>query len=969
MSSEIQPLLWRQLVGAGDAATETLLIGYAEATLMGVGGQGPTVGQEVHVEVGTSARNLTIHADTLFLQPGAKLAWPGLDVTIVARRIAMASDGANAGPAVLSVSGTEGAQASPPTPPTPPKPAPPPKAGSAWSGYGEPGANATVVPANGVGGASGGSGGKAGRLTLVAYEIDPGCHLLLQANGGNGQPGLPGQNGQDGQDGGAGGDGKLEGNGKFGFHQEAGGTGGHGGNGGHGGGGGAGGNGGAGGTVVVKTCLPTTAMLKLDAVPGTPGANASIGTGGAAGNGGRPGSGPGGGWGAPGQRGGDGTPPSVVPTHGGPGNTAQAAITTNDLLQAMSAEQVVMVLNRLRFNYLTKATLSNLSDADTNVSWPTDINQSVTWLRTMLGAGTPASDDTWGIAQVLLSDLEHKMANRLDYYGNYFNRVPVLNPDISQLAASLDTLAGTETWYLELTAAVANYEANQVTVQDHFLDLKKRTSEDDTTLEDETRALAAAAKDIATASDGVLAAKTALDTRFRDELEKIAMEMHFSLDGLLGSLGSVLMFAGPEFSLATAAGKAYAAGAGLSLASQFDPSTVDAGGQTIPKAYLLQQVKNVEADADALSQAWSTSNGGFLTPNGDNTLLLGKQQEFDKFFTTYMPEDTDIRAAMDAYIAAAQVQNRAVLRYNEEVGKWLAALADKKQAENAEARLGANLEKLDSPGLLQLAQVATHAYARQLEQALESLYVAGRAYSCLALTPCNALNDLASLSGLSELDAQAVKAAFASLQAGLEAFRTGLATNQPSSMSLTISIDEGAGKAVLDAFRKNRQVTLVLDPTPALMAAFKVNGPLDKMRDIRVTDVAAHVTGVPVDVKVLANVSTGGACMVQPSDSSHANVWFDVPEVARVNVFHANPDGTFVDDSRAAMIPNTEMTWGGGDEMRVSVPLLGLYAAWVVSVPDAVPSIDLGKASAISLIFDLTFRAQTATATGGPGAS
>jgi hypothetical protein len=202
-------LLWSQTVsstGANNAktTTHTLLIGYESATLVGVNHgandqrDDSVVGQRVNVNMGGDACDETvIYADTLYLQSGALYEFPGKHVTIVARRLGMAS--AAPAPATISARGID-AQA--PTPPTAPaRPAMP----KATRGGDHQNGHAGVPGQNGDPGIPGLAGNAAGNVTIRVFETLPNLRLVIDAQGGAGSAGNPGQFGQDGQWGGDGG--------------------------------------------------------------------------------------------------------------------------------------------------------------------------------------------------------------------------------------------------------------------------------------------------------------------------------------------------------------------------------------------------------------------------------------------------------------------------------------------------------------------------------------------------------------------------------------------------------------------------------------------------------------------------------------------------------------------------------------------------------------------------------------------
>lgn len=187
-----------------------MAIGYHEATLAGVGGDGTVIGQEVHVDLGkTGAKNVQIFADVLYLQPGATYDFTEKNITIVARRLAMSS--AKDARSTISVNGVDGTSY-----PKDPAPIAPFQSAAAHgsdaldasnpSSSGKSGATGQ----SGTNGRAGGAGTAAGTIQIYTYEIgDKSSQLKLDvtANGGKGGHGQNGGTGQDGQDGGRGGNG------------------------------------------------------------------------------------------------------------------------------------------------------------------------------------------------------------------------------------------------------------------------------------------------------------------------------------------------------------------------------------------------------------------------------------------------------------------------------------------------------------------------------------------------------------------------------------------------------------------------------------------------------------------------------------------------------------------------------------------------------------------------------------------
>lgn len=633
-------------------------------------------------------------------------------------------------------------------------------------------------------------------------------------------------------------------------------------------------------------------------------------------------------------------------------------ITASVFAAAASPDQVAMTLASLRFAYLAQFSLNSFStDSDDDKARTAAFKSTIDWLNQLVPL--VADQKEWKPILLILNDLTLKVNNRLDFYGNRFDMVPRLNPDISSIKEQLVSFSKTEEWYRLLAEAVANYDQKKSDVQTNYDNLRSRIEADDTAKKQAIVTLANIRDEIIGAETNVRDKLTVLRKDFSAVIDKIAKSVSWNGDGLLGALSSCLMFAGPEFSLESTAGKQFAAGGALSVASNFNFDKIDTAEGAIDKRLLIAQTKSIEASLSGLQAGWTSSEGGLLNANGNNTLFLTQKDDADKFLTQYFPDDSDIRTAVDDYIDAIQAQNRLVLRYNKYVTQLLKAEADEIQANEAKAIQGASLESLDSPGLMQLSRLASLAYESELHDILEQIYTAGRAYSCLALRPSACMSRLASLDGMSDVTSDAVSSALDVLVQELKEFDAELTEHPPTDVPLTLrATATGPAKPIIDAFKHARKVSLFIDPDPTAVLLDGTHDLVGKY-NVRVTDVKAYLIGVgSPNQNIQVNITRGGRCQVTPYLDSQSVRWFDMNESTMANVFSVSHDGQVSDVSNTdSVVAMLDMRWGGNNGTRAfSAPLVSLFTEWTMSVPD--PTLDLSKLNEIRLVFGVSFRAK-----------
>jgi hypothetical protein len=625
----------------------------------------------------------------------------------------------------------------------------------------------------------------------------------------------------------------------------------------------------------------------------------------------------------------------------------------NSFVGALSSDHVAMVVNRLRFQYLTQLTFPSLDVNAKPDQGIASMKNSLDWLNLVVPSATSSAANDWRTARSLLDELTLKVNTQLDYYGNRFDMVPALNPDISELTADIATLKTTEAWYNSLIALVNTSKAQSDDVSHSLASIANTFDQQAADLATQLAELdQLSATDLPAAQRNVLGALDTMNKSFADELKSIQQGMSWSLTSVFSSLGSLAMFAGPEFSLASSAGRAYAAGGALSIASNFDTNRVDAGGSSIDKSYLLSKVRNVQASADGLEQAWDDVKDGFLTPNGNSTMLIGKKEEFDQFLDQYFPSNQQLRGAVDQYMNLVQIQNQLVLKYNKGVANVLQLHANQLATTDAKNLAENALEQLNTPGLMQLSRLAAQAYTSQIRDVLYSLYVAGRAYACLALQASASLAQLGGIDDASQLNSDAITTALTTLEKELSAFDTDLATHLRATTTVALSATATNGAAwMFNAFRATGQVTFFVDP--ALDTIFDGHDQLSGKADIRVASVRAYLkgsglTGVPIQMTVRG----GGRCAIQPVDANRQPLWFDIPEAVHSNVFQIDAAGTIVDTSHEDVLPTT-MVWG--KDRTVTASLTGVYSSWSIAVASA--DVKLDTLSEIQLVFDINYRA------------
>ena len=709
----------------------------------------------------------TIYADRLVIY--GQLSFPGKQVTVVARTLAVQAAGAD--PAAISVDGQ--------TPPGVTTPADWPNLPASADGH-QYELNG-IVGGKGKKGATGSTGqlgSSAGQIALWVGEFSPGTSLTLSACGGAGQDGEAGQNGQNAGAGGAGmpgsfqnspgngADGGLGGVGGPGGPAGAGGNGGtvsvqytaapaaisisvgggaggaggkggnggiggHGGNGGdmpigHDGDGGSGGNGGSaqnggaagfGGAAGTVTITGPTCSISLNANGGSPGAMGSSGTYGAGGE-------------AATVTSDDYTPKHGV--HGSPGTHGQAGQIGNSsapkisvdpddsvFAQQVSAAQCSMTLAKAKLLYLS-------ADPKSNPSAYGEAEAMLVWLQTMLQY---SNEGSWASASGLSqSDIESmkavyssatgylfQLSQGRDFFGHAPEYVPrgsytLYHSTLKQLLGDSGTFTVIETTYEQYFEALQKQES----AADALTDAQSQATDQQNALRSQYTSLF---DDAQSAADLIPQDETAMSKQYDvmtaaigDAIGTIGSVagLNCMLNNLLGGLKMVATVKGdgPYKKTSAILGQIY--GAGSSAVSTLS------GTKNLPTENLVWKVVAL-ADKVTLQslQEGYTANSGLITEaDPDAAKLLAAQSAFDTAIQPYA-DWAGVHNAEDQlqqYVTTVQKRNADVLAYNSAISQITNLQAQINQAANQVSQLQIATEQSEDPGLPSLVAAMVHLY-------------------------------------------------------------------------------------------------------------------------------------------------------------------------------------------------------------------------------------------------------------------
>jgi hypothetical protein len=965
------PLLRSQITGKDLGELYTVLIGYREVTLVGTNGQ-DVIGNKIYINQGeTVPQNILICADTLYFQSGATYDFQGKSVVIVARRVGLAGD--NGQPAVFDVKGKKGPDPVQDLalPQTPEKAAPGRKdvAGidEREQTRGHDGTDGTP----GVDGKLGFPGENAGGFTMTVFELLDNLNLIVDATGGDGGDGGSGGMGGRGGDGGDGGTflGMVNDLSSYG------GPGGKAGNGGRGGFFGWGGTAGKGGLVQiwsVRQC-PTTVKLEGKIEGGSPGKQGDPGLGGLPG---LPGEG-GDGSRSRGEKGATalpGYPGDVVtverllkdprPDYLSPdelrgGVDLQYEINLEDFVAELSSAQIEMTLDRLRYTLLMKLSLGDFQPTDNSDDDSTirDLKETLDWLNEIVSAVN--SSPHWNAIISQLQVINKKINNKMDYYGDISTFIPIPNIDVAQLESDISKFGSNiEYNYQTLLKYAAEREKSEIDLKIQMETLSDQIAKDTSSLDGYRADLVTAEQSIVKAMGEVQTAYQKWSDDLLNQIDALANEISWSGGQLLSALGSILMFAGPEFAIAKTASQAYAAGGILSVGSAFNFTQTEIAGVPVDTKYFVAQANNVRADIGSIKDACKGDPTGLLIASDGNMMLLGKQQEFDNYFSDKFP-DTNVKTEFDEYMSAIQKQNQALLDYNKVIVKLLSARADLQTSENALALKEGTQADLNDPDLSELLRIAAYIYNLEMSELLYLLYAAGRAYICLSLKPCSALKSLAGLQSLASLTSSELNTAITLLKKDLTSYVDDIGSVNSDVITITLMPTNEANTRRLNSLRENRRVTLTFIPDMDLKTYHGLQD-LEPKTDIRVIAVKAYLVGASVpsgSTEIQMNVTSPGHFAVEKW-YGEAGFWeFDTILFQRSNTYTLNADGTFHDKPGISDNTITQLKWGGGDGARtITAPLYGIYAAWTVSLGTL--EVNMDDVTALQLEFTIQYRAR-----------
>jgi hypothetical protein len=631
---------------------------------------------------------------------------------------------------------------------------------------------------------------------------------------------------------------------------------------------------------------------------------------------------------------------------------------------------LMMILQRMMFEY-QMGFGSQPSSALTTVqtSGDADFKISLAWLDTTINSLPATGGPLVKQAKAVYQQLLRNMRSTIDHYGNPFNYVPTPNVALSEVKDDIAVLDRLQIQQQVVSDVINNINNARSDLKSKADDLYKDSTGYAKAVDDLIKQLNQQGPVVQELQDSVLKEKALLV----EDLKKFwdSASHYFTgcsgWEGILGAVGSVMMFAQPEI------GAAYAVGSVLSVASSatniktgLDPDDKNADPKKILRS--ISKIEQDVNDADVQAQIKTISDQTMVLKDPDSnllTIIMTERAKFtdlcDRYFDdNKIPGINTTRQAFDALVTTIHTFKQALVVYNQLVLNYVKAKSDQAHAEANIDILALNNDQMSTDKFDLLYSYFTQAVAIQKAETLRSLYNGVRAYNCASMQPSSAFEVMGSLGSFDNIDSATLSVAYdTTLRRDLAKYLKSL-DGIGTENGIGFSITETSHSLLFNRFKKERKITLL-----PLIRDRRNYGMEPAWFDIRMDDFAIYLLGAKDKRPAVGHVSHinvfvtfGGVFSVEDENGKEHD--FQVPEKT-CTFTYAYTDANSLDAMKKksqAQTYNADFKFSMTAEDPLghySMPLRSPFIRWSISIGDD-SEVDLTDLTEIVVLMDLKMR-------------
>ncbi|KAK9489125.1 hypothetical protein V1508DRAFT_428990 [Lipomyces doorenjongii] len=437
------------------------------------------------------------------------------------------------------------------------------------------------------------------------------------------------------------------------------------------------------------------------------------------------------------------------------------------------------------------------------------------------------------------------------------------------------------------------------------------------------------------------------------------------LQGVIGAVGTVAMFATPEMGAANAVGGALSViGSGLNL-NNIDPDNPTANYNVIARQ--VYNVGEVLSSADLQTAIESASTDSMQLKEKDPKYLITINAERTKFIglcDQYLDDRkikgiSDVKSAFDDFLKTAQEQNLAIGMYNQTAVAYSKAVSDQALAERTMAVLGQKNAQLSTAEFDLLYSYYTHAATKQKAETLRNLYNCVRAYNCASLESSQAFEVMTELESFDKINGVTLKVAFTDTFAP-EVVKYNLTLQDVTQHKVSASFTQESHPLLFDKFKTNRSMTWY----PFLADRGRYGMQKDwydiRMEDFRIILVGAENKVAVNDSQKQINVDVRFGSLFTVEDQVGMEHDFMIGErTTTYSYSYTDPKSSESEDytstsSSSLYQMSFKFTTIKGDSSNNNItPLFSPFTHWTIYVDE---NVDLTELQEIRIIMDIKVR-------------
>ncbi|KAK9482013.1 hypothetical protein V1527DRAFT_477749, partial [Lipomyces starkeyi] len=432
------------------------------------------------------------------------------------------------------------------------------------------------------------------------------------------------------------------------------------------------------------------------------------------------------------------------------------------------------------------------------------------------------------------------------------------------------------------------------------------------------------------------------------------------LQGVIGAVGTVALFAAPEMGAANAVGGALSViGPGLNL-NNVDPDNPTANYNVIARQ--VYNVSEVLSSADLQTKIESDSTDSMKLKEKDPKCLITINAERTKFIELcdqYLDDRkikgiTDVKSAFDDFLKTAQEQNLAIGKYNQTAVAYSRALSDQALEDGAMAVLGQQNTQLSTAEFDLLFSYYTHGATKQKAETLRNLYNCVRAYNCASLESSQAFEVMTELESFDNINGATLKAAFTDTF-WPEVVKYNLTLQDVTQHKVSASFTQESHPLLFDRFKSKGSMTWY-----PLLADRDRYGMQKDWYDIRMEDFRIILVGAKNKVAVndsqnQINVDVGFGSLFTVEDKDGMEHDFLIGQrTTTYSYSYTDPKSSESKDYTSTSSSFKFTTIRGDSSNNNITPLFSPFTHWTIYVDGDV--VDLTELQEIRILMDIKVR-------------